>query len=33
MKSKDFGQIPIHGNMDELVGMIYDIDILSALCR
>lgn len=33
MKSKDFGQIPIHGNMDELVGMIYDIDIISALCR
>jgi len=33
MKSKDFGQIPVHGNMDELVGMIYDIDILIALCR
>jgi len=33
MKSKDFGQIPVHGNMDELVGMIYDIDILTALCR
>ena len=33
MKSKDFGQIPVHGNMDELVGMIYDIDILVALCR
>ena len=33
MKSKDFGQIPVHGNMDELVGMVYDIDILSVLCR
>ena len=33
MKAKDFGQIPVHGNMDELVGMVYDIDILTALCR
>lgn len=33
MKTKDFGQIPIHGNMDELVGMIYDLDLLSVLCR
>lgn len=33
MKSKDFGQIPIHGNKDELVGMVYDLDLLSVLCR
>lgn len=31
MKSNDFGQIPVHGNKDELVGMIYDIDVLTAL--
>ncbi len=31
MKQNDFGQIPIHGNKDELVGMIYDIDVLCAL--
>ena len=31
MKQNDFGQIPVHGNNDELVGMIYDVDILAAL--
>lgn len=31
MKQNDFGQIPIHGNKDELVGMIYDVDVLAAL--
>lgn len=31
MKQNDFGQIPVHGNKDELVGMIYDVDILVAL--
>ena len=31
MKQNDFGQIPIHGNKDELVGMVYDVDILAAL--
>lgn len=31
MKQNDFGQIPVHGNKDELVGMIYDVDVLSAL--
>ena len=31
MKQNDFGQIPVHGNKDELVGMIYDVDILAAL--
>jgi len=33
MKAKDFGQIPVFGNMDNLIGMVYDIDIISALCR
>jgi len=33
MKAKDFGQIPVHGNMDELVGMVYDLDLLSVLCK
>jgi CBS domain-containing protein len=33
MKNKDFGQIPVFGNMDNLIGMIYDIDVISALCR
>jgi len=33
MKAKDFGQIPVYGNMDSLIGMIYDIDVISALCR
>ena len=31
MKQNDFGQIPIHGNKNELVGMVYDVDVLSAL--
>ncbi|NLL95182.1 MAG: CBS domain-containing protein [Thermoplasmatales archaeon] len=31
MKEKDFGQIPVHGNRDELIGMIYDVDVLLAL--
>ena len=31
MKQNDFGQIPVHGNNDELVGMVYDVDILAAL--
>lgn len=31
MVSKDFGQIPVHGTRDELVGMIYDVDVLRAL--
>lgn len=33
MKAKDFGQIPVHGNKDELIGMVYDLDLLVALCR
>lgn len=31
MKQNDFGQVPVHGNKDELVGMIYDVDVLTAL--
>ncbi|MCQ2071192.1 MAG: CBS domain-containing protein [archaeon] len=27
----DFGQIPVRGTKDELVGMIYDVDVLKAL--
>ena len=31
MLANDFGQIPVHGNKDELVGMVYDVDVLCAL--
>lgn len=31
MLTNDFGQIPVHGNKDELVGMVYDVDVLCAL--
>jgi len=31
MTQNDFGQLPVHGTKDELVGMIYDIDVLCAL--
>lgn len=31
MLANDFGQLPVHGNKDELVGMIYDVDVLCAL--
>ncbi|MDR0509363.1 MAG: CBS domain-containing protein [Candidatus Methanoplasma sp.] len=31
MIQKDFGQLPVHGTKDELVGMIYDVDVLCAL--
>ncbi|MDN5357628.1 MAG: CBS domain-containing protein [Candidatus Methanomethylophilaceae archaeon] len=31
MKANDFGQIPVRGSKDELIGMIYDVDILMAL--
>ena len=31
MKQNDFGQIPVHGTKDEIVGMIYDVDILAEL--
>ena len=31
MTQNDFGQLPVHGTKDELVGMIYDVDVLCAL--
>ncbi len=31
MLTNDFGQIPVHGNKDELVGMVYDVDVLCAI--
>ena len=31
MISHDFGQIPVHGTKDELLGMIYDVDVLCAI--
>ena len=31
MISNDFGQIPVRGTKDELIGMIYDVDVLRAV--
>ena len=31
MDENDFGQIPVHSDNDELVGMVYDVDVLLAL--
>ena len=31
MLTNDFGQIPVRGTKDELVGMIYDVDVLCAI--
>ena len=31
MDENDFGQIPVHGDNEELIGMVYDIDVLLAL--
>ncbi len=31
MYNNDFGQIPVRGTKDELVGMIYDVDVLCAI--
>ncbi len=31
MVSNDYGQVPVHGNKDELLGMIYDVDVLCAI--
>ena len=33
MLSHDFGQLPVHGTKDELIGMIYDVDVLKALLK
>lgn len=31
MVNNDFGQLPVHGTKDELVGMIFDVDVLRVL--
>ncbi len=31
MLSNDFGQVPVRGTKDELIGMIYDVDVLRAI--
>lgn len=31
MVANDYGQVPVHGNKDEILGMIYDVDILCAI--
>lgn len=31
MLSNDYGQVPVHGNKDEILGMIYDVDVLCAI--
>lgn len=31
MKSEDVGQIPVRGSKDELIGMVYDVDVLKPL--
>ena len=31
MYDNDFGQLPVFGEKDELIGMIYDVDVLIAL--
>ncbi len=31
MLSNDYGQVPVHGNKDEPLGMIYDVDVLCAI--
>jgi len=33
MVQNDFGQIPVHGTKDEIIGMVYDVDVLKALLR
>ena len=31
MLANDYGQVPVHGNKDELLGMIYDVDVICAI--
>jgi CBS domain-containing protein len=31
MTQNDFGQLPVHGTKDEIMGMIYDVDVLCAI--
>jgi CBS domain-containing protein len=33
MYHNDFGQLPVHGTGNELLGMIYDVDVLRAMVK
>ena len=33
MIENDFGQLPVHGTGNELIGMIYDVDVLRAMVK
>jgi CBS domain-containing protein len=33
MRKNDFGQLPVRDNNDQLLGIIYDLDVVSALVR
>ncbi|MDR0778640.1 MAG: CBS domain-containing protein [Methanomassiliicoccaceae archaeon] len=33
MKMHDYGQIPVRDAKDDLVGLVYDVDVVSVLCR
>lgn len=33
MIDNDFGQLPVHGTGNELLGMIYDVDVLRAMVK
>lgn len=33
MRKNDFGQLPVRDNNDQLLGLIYDLDVVSALIR
>jgi len=33
MRKNDFGQLPVRDNNDNLLGLIYDLDVISALVR
>ena len=33
MLDNDFGQLPVHGTGNELLGMIYDVDVLRAMVK
>jgi CBS domain-containing protein len=33
MRKNDFGQLPVRGPKDNLIGMIYDVDVISTILR
>ena len=33
MRKNDFGQLPVRGPNDNLIGMIYDVDVISTILR